>query len=444
MKRLIQSLILCMTLVMVSCQSSSESVSVLTPADIAGTYSGTKISSELNGQQVSASIAISGTEMSGMSVVLPATFIDTEAVTVPVKFSQKDGEICSFTGSTSFKGMGITVTGFVYDGKLTISITSALQPYSPTDIAGEYTAQTASVKVSGVALDLVNAVVKVEGSALNAMTITVPNKTMPGEQEIVFSNVQFTTAKACTFTGSSSNADRDIAISGSYSEGKLTVEITPKYKSSLVGVWNFQEPVEVDYVDESQVLVFDVMTPSGTVQFLGMTLPAEAIGPFFNTVLGQGMLRAHHSETKEYIGAIRNITFHADGNLTAEYNLKFMQEVTPEFVPSPKGALRWYIKGGEIFLVPNLNMMTKGISSDGIPMFINLSPNDVNIFVTKEQIAPVMGLLAPVIASLPDELLGELGPILKGVVTELGVMVQEATKFDLGVHFVRTASTPVQ
>ena len=318
-----------------------------------------------------------------------------------------------------------------------------IKPVNISDVAGKYEATNATVKVSGVGYDMTaDQAIVISGTDSKKMSIEIPAGMVPGEENAIkFDNVVVTSTNICVFEGSTSNNDRTLNIKGSYANKSIAVEITPEYKSNIIGAWNFAKPNIVNEEDASQVIYADVKTPTGIISFLGNDIPDAAFGQFLNVLLGQGILRTFDDEGN-FTGAIQNVTFHKDGNLTADYNLKFMQG-DPQFVASPMGGMRWYVKNNKVFLVPNLNLMARGgIASTGIPMEFVISNNVISVYFTIDQIAPVMALVGPIVNGLPDEIFGDnafLGAILKMAVTDITNMTQVATTFSLGVTFVKDA-----
>lgn len=319
-----------------------------------------------------------------------------------------------------------------------------IKPVNISDVAGKYEATNATVKVSGVGYDMTaGQAIVISGTDSKKMSIEIPAGMVPGEDNAIkFDNVVVTSTNICVFEGSTSNNDRTLNIKGSYANKSISVEITPEYKSNIIGVWNFAKPQMVDGEDVSQVIYADVKTPSGIVSFLGNDIPCETFGQFLNLMLGQSILRSYDSDNN-YTGAIQNVTFHKDGNVTADYNLQFMQG-DPQFVASPMGGMRWYVKNNKVFLVPNLNLMARGgITSTGIPMEFVINNDVISVYFTIDQIAPVMSIVGPIVNGLPDEIFGDeafIAALLKMAVTDITNMTQEATAFSLGVTFVKDAT----
>lgn len=121
--------------------------------------------------------------------------------------------------------------------------------------------------------------------------------------------------------------------------------------------------------------------------------------------------------------AVVNIDFQADGNLTATYNSNLLndmmpalsgEQISPVFVHSPLNAIKWYVKDGALYLVPNLNLMLKNdpskaqlgpldpgtITTVGIPLYFKKEGDKMTVYVSKEQTAPVFGLLSTVISMI--------------------------------------------
>lgn len=318
-----------------------------------------------------------------------------------------------------------------------------IKPVNVSEVTGKYESTNTTVKVSGVGYDMTaGQAIVISGTDSKNMSIEIPAGMVPGEDKAIkFDNVVFTSTNTCVFEGSTSNSDRTLNIRGSYANKSITVEITPEYKSDIIGVWNFAKPQMVEEVDASQVIYADVKTSTGMVSFLGNDISCEAFGQLLNVLLGQGILRTYDSNNN-YTGAIKNVTFHKDGNLTADYNAQFMQ-ANPQFVTSPMGGMRWYVKNNKVFLVPNLNLMARGgIASTGIPMEFFITNNVISVYFTQDQIAPVMSLLSMVVNGLPDEIFGEnafIGVLLKMAVTDITNMTKQATTFSLGVTFTKDA-----
>ena len=88
--------------------------------------------------------------------------------------------------------------------------------------------------------------------------------------------------------------------------------------------------------------------------------------------------------------------------------------IHPVFVHSPLNAIKWYVKDDALYLVPNLNLMLKNdpskaqlgpldpgtITTVGIPLYFKKEGDKMTVYVSKEQTAPVFGLLSTVISMI--------------------------------------------
>lgn len=447
MKKLFYLFLGCLLVSLSSCQSeSSEAIAPVGAVEIVGAYSGNTLALTKDGAVVSLEVTtpvkVEGSALNNMQLILPATVVEMPdgggLAQLPVSFSQAAGDVCRFRGSLQVVNTIISADGYYLNGKLTVALnTKGL--YTAADIAKEYTTSNVSVKVSETAYDVSQGQkITVSGTDLKNMKISIPEMVVPGEAAIEFTNVVFTQGLSCTFSGSVTNAERDIQISGSYADGVLNVVLTPTYKSTVVGVWNMPAPEIVNSVDQSQVLYFNLQNPTGKVVFLGTEMPISGFTGFFEELVGKAILRSYNTDNTIFTGAIKNITFHADGNITADYNTAFMTG-EPKFITSAKGLMRWYVKNEQMFFVPNLNAMTKaGISSTGIPLNLKMVGDKASIYIPKDYIAPVMSILTPIIVALPDETLGDMGPLVKLLLGEIDVIVKGSTVFDLGLNLEKT------
>ena len=167
--------------------------------------------------------------------------------------------------------------------------------------------------------------------------------------------------------------------------------------------------------------------------------------------------------------AVVNIDFQADGNLTATYNSNLLndmmpalsgEQISPVFVHSPLNAIKWYVKDGALYLVPNLNLMLKNdpskaqlgpldpgtITTVGIPLYFKKEGDKMTVYVSKEQTAPVFGLLSTVISMIDPSFELSLGgsslplrSLLEALVKPLIDAALAAERFDLCLNLVAGA-----
>lgn len=273
----------------------------------------------------------------------------------------------------------------------------------PLDEAvGSYTGDKLQINVGGQSVLLLSGeTAQISGSDANQLTISIPDYAVPGETGLTFTDVKMTTPLFNVFEGTSSNASRDITLSGELRDGRLTLNLTPTYKSDIIGVWNLN--LETDDFGTATLTPISIETEqdiSGS-QFIVQILGALLKGSM----------------------AVVNIDFQADGNLTATYNSNLLndmmpalsgEQISPVFVHSPLNAIKWYVKDGALYLVPNLNLMLKNdpskaqlgpldpgtITTVGIPLYFKKEGDKMTVYVSKEQTAPVFGLLSTVISMI--------------------------------------------
>ena len=109
----------------------------------------------------------------------------------------------------------------------------------PLDEAvGSYTEDKLQINVGGQSVLLLSGeTAQISGSDANQLTISIPDYAVPGETGLTFTDVKMTTPLFNVFEGTSSNASRDITLSGELRDGRLTLNLTPTYKSDIIGVW---------------------------------------------------------------------------------------------------------------------------------------------------------------------------------------------------------------
>ena len=209
----------------------------------------------------------------------------------------------------------------------------------PLDEAvGSYTGDKLQINVGGQSVLLLSGeTAQISGSDANQLTISIPDYAVPGETGLTFTDVKMTTPLFNVFEGTSSNASRDITLSGELRDGRLTLNLTPTYKSDIIGVWNLN--LETDDFGTATLTPISIETEqdiSGS-QFIVQILGALLKGSM----------------------AVVNIDFQADGNLTATYNSNLLndmmpalsgEQISPVFVHSPLNAIKWYVKDGALYL----------------------------------------------------------------------------------------------
>ncbi|WP_273081070.1 hypothetical protein [Alistipes ihumii] len=319
----------------------------------------------------------------------------------------------------------------------------------PLDEAvGSYTGDKLQINVGGQSVLLLSGeTAQISGSDANQLTISIPDYAVPGETGLTFTDVKMTTPLFNVFEGTSSNASRDITLSGELRDGRLTLNLTPTYKSDIIGVWNLN--LETDDFGTATLTPISIETEQ---DISGSQFIVQILG-----VLLKGSM------------AVVNIDFQADGNLTATYNSNLLNDLMPAlsndtihpvFVHSPLNAIKWYVKDDALYLVPNLNLMLKNdpskaqlgpldpgtITTVGIPLYFKKEGDKMTVYVSKEQTAPVFGLLSTVISMIDPSFELSLGgsslplrSLLEALVKPLIDAALAAERFDLCLNLVAGA-----
>lgn len=463
MKRFFYSLAITAVALVIGCQTKgSEPVKVnYTAAELVGNYSAKDVFMTTNGQKMDgATLAVSGTDLAKMVFSIK---LDDEVVPFSNVVVTNNADGCYFSDATSYPAGSefvAVLTGDVINGKFHL----AFAVEETLDINGTYEHNEVSVELSGNHFDLLAGQTVTIAGEVGNQTISLPASVVPGESAL---QIKITPSQVSpnvvSFTGIETNDDRDIVVTGmKIDEGELHIVLTPNYKNEMVGGWNFPTPImgedewgDPTDVTAASVMPFEIRTPDGMAQFFGMPYAEEDLAKFLSQI-GGIFLRAYLplDETKPEeltcLGAMQKINFHADGNLTVQYNTNFdptlimsalgmpgaNTPVAPNWVDSPKGAMRWYKKGDQLFLVPNLNLMTKaGISSDGLPFNIRKDEMYSYIYVTKDFVAPMLNLANMIVAGLPNEVLGgDLAPMAKMMVNDITFSANKATIFNIGIN----------
>lgn len=322
-------------------------------------------------------------------------------------------------------------------------------PVPLDEAVGSYTGDKLQINVGGQSVLLLSGeTAQISGSDANQLTISIPDYAVPGETGLTFTDVKMTTPLFNVFEGTSSNASRDITLSGELRDGRLTLKPDPDLQ---VGHHRRVEP-------ESSKRATSV----------------SATRPHLD--LKRSRISAARNSSSRILGvllkgsmAVVNIDFQADGNLTATYNSNLLNDMMPAlsndtihpvFVHSPLNAIKWYVKDDALYLVPNLNLMLKNdpskaqlgpldpgtITTVGIPLYFKKEGDKMTVYVSKEQTAPVFGLLSTVISMIDPSFELSLGDsnlplrsLLEALVKPLIDAALAAERFDLCLNLVAGA-----
>ncbi len=284
---------------------------------------------------------------------------------------------------------------------------------SLAEAAGSYTGTDLEIYVGGQSVQLLEGqAARIGGMDADQVTISIPDYAIPGETGLTFTGVKMTTPLFNVFEGENVNASRSIALKGELRDGRLRLDLTPAYRSDIVGVWNFN--TELDENETVTLAPISIATDEGVSLGFG-----EFILPLVGVMLQNSM-------------ALINLEFHADGNLTATYNANTLndmmaamneQPIAPVFVHTPMNAMKWYTKDGALYLVPNLNLMFKNnptkaqlgpldiskIMTVGIPLHYTKQGDKMTAYASKDQMEPVFEMLSAAIQLIDPAFELELG-----------------------------------
>lgn len=279
--------------------------------------------------------------------------------------------------------------------------------------SGTYQGENLVLTVGGVEQTEKTVVLKGATLELNAI--------VPGEETTIVP-INISEGK---ITGTDSNADRTVTVEGTVANGVLTAKVTLKMLSPLVGTWNI--------FDGNVTLKAEA--PEGTkLYFLENEVDVATYQMILPLMMGS-MPQAY----------LKDIIFKENGYLVANY--------APDgnagekgWVASPENAVQWYVKDGQVYLLPNLGaiMTPKSESSNplldlltnGMPVNFTIdetgSEKKLSVYVTREQMLPMMDILIPLVENMDTTGNMILG-MMKIAIPEMKTTLESCTTFDLGM-----------
>lgn len=259
-------------------------------------------------------------------------------------------------------------------------------------------------------------------------SVVVLKNVIPGEPEL-----SIPVEGKTTFTGTSTNENRVVTVSGKVDNGVLKLGVELDVKAPIAGTFELMK--------KEMPLVLDYTTTAAKVSFLGEQKTPVEVSEFV-TFIGAAVL-------PKMLG---KITFHADGNITASYSSDLNK---PVFQESPKGYAFYNIVGKQLYVSINLGTIMGtstresasplesilAMLSSGLPLNYTLENVEgkgyerLTILVDKTMMVPFMSIL-PVLAELLPDGVGfpplvsaeQIKTLLK---TEIPAIVTGSTKFDL-------------
>lgn len=287
------------------------------------------------------------------------------------------------------------------------------------DYSGTYKVDKLHLTLSGITQNAKE--VELKGNEL------IMNNVIAGEASTTVSVV----FDGSNFTGKNSNSNRDVEVNGSFEKGVMTLAVTLKMKADIVGTWNI----------EDQNITLDIEAPEGTkLKFLGNELSVENYKYAVAMMMG--------SVPQAYL---KDVSFQENGFVVANYDANGeageQDDESVVWSQSPEGAVKWYVENGQVYLVPDLGMMTdsesresnnllESLLQNGLPLNYTINGSVLNVYVTKDQMLPFIPILSMLIESIEgDNLI--LG-YMKMILPEMQETLNVCTLFNLGMNLRKT------
>lgn len=287
------------------------------------------------------------------------------------------------------------------------------------DLLGTYEGENLVLTVDGVSQIEKTAVLK--GATLEL------NSVIPGETTTVIP----VTISGDKISGTDANSDRTVTVQGTIVNNVLTANVTLKMTSPLVGTWNIFEGN----------ITLNIEAPEGTkLHFMENEMDVATYQMILPLMMG--------SVPYAYL---KDITFEENGYLVANYDPKGNAGASG-WIASPANAVQWYVKDGQVYLLPNLSAIIPpapksdapnpllSLLTNGMPVnFIIDTTGDekkLSVYVTREQMLPMMDILIQLIEGMDttgDVMLG----MMKIVMPEMKATLEACTTFDLGMDLKR-------
>lgn len=342
-----------------------------------GTYDNNSLKLSLNGTDVPADASVAFKAISEnegeltLTNVLP--YADTQNLTVKVTLAKLTKAVTTedyaFEGTNeSIPGLKVTVQGSISNEILTLAITTS----GTTTLLGAYSSTTANKLVLTYSeKELIGKTVSLDQK--DGKYILTLQNIVPGETQTSIELASLTeTNDAYPFEGTLTTAEGNkLTYKGNVKSGTLTIDLKVVLPTNdIMGTW----PLAASYskrigtsrppkIDKSSALVFEWESS------------ADAISPFFSVV--KIMLPDMCAALLN--GVLKDITFKEDGNIIASYAPmtpevleKCMSKQASEiitrsesdWVSSPLNLAFYYIKDGKLFIIPNMDMITRQIELD--------------------------------------------------------------------------------
>lgn len=348
----------------------------------------------------------------------------------------KDGENYKLEGSTEKEaGYMINISGNVTKNVLTLTVTTS----GYATISKSYYASSETLTYNGAEASSFSASVAIKAISETVATISI-NGFVPGAESIKIENAVLSEKdNVYTVSGSAKTDEYEISFTGTISEDrKMNGAVTYKLLSPIVGKWGAK--IGQGDVAES---IFNFTSKEGKVQFpaeIIAMLPTELQNIIKEEMSDNELVPAVKGLLGNYVKYLNYIEFTEGGGLNIAYT-----EIGKTDVQKLEGLLNYYIKDGQVYLVPDLSKLmgmmsvrTKAawdpstILTDGIPLDFKLENNVLNIYLNREV---TVGTLQFVNGLLPilGGLLGDKAELVTTIFTTVNSIVNESTTFEAGL-----------
>lgn len=273
----------------------------------------------------------------------------------------------------------------------------------------------------------VDGVSQIEKTAVLKGATLELNSVIPGEATTVIP----VTISGDKISGTDTSSDRTVTVQGTIINNVLTANVTLKITNPLVGTWNIFEGN----------ITLKVEAPEGTkLHFMENEMDVATYQMMLPLMMG--------SVPYAYL---KDITFKENGYLVANYDSEG-NAGTSGWMASPENAVQWYVKDGQVYLLPNLSAIIPptpksdatnpllSLLTNGMPVnFVIDTTGDeqkLNVYVTKQQMLPMMDILIKMIEGMDTTGNLMLG-MMKIIMPEMKMTLETCTTFDLGMDLKR-------
>lgn len=284
------------------------------------------------------------------------------------------------------------------------------------DYTGNYSVDKLQLSLSGVTQ--VNKEVELTDSSITLKDV------IAGENATIIPIV----FDGANFSGKATNSDRTVTVAGSIKKKVLQLDVTLKITNELVGTWD---------IFDGNVTVKVEAPADAVLLFMGNEMTADQFENMLPMLMGS-MPQAY----------LKDITFKDNGYLVATYDAggnAGEKDDVDTWMKSPEGAVKWYVKNNQVYLVPDINMIMNagrgddnvlnGLLANGLPLNYTINDEGLHVYVTKEQMLPLMDVINGLLSTIEEK--NYIIDMAKMVIPELKQDMEICTVFDLGMKMMR-------